>query len=105
MYQNVHERNAILHRIGISICNRLVMANCAAVARMTIDMAGHIRACLDRAAAAERLAAREGEPAAKAELLELAGGWRQVAADYQYVQKLENFLKTHRVTKASLPAH
>jgi hypothetical protein len=47
---------------------------------MSEALASHIRACLDRAAAAERLASLEIEPVAKAELLELASGWRKVAA-------------------------
>jgi len=72
---------------------------------MPISLADYIRRCFDRAAEAERLAASEIEPSAKAELLELASSWRKVAADYEYVQKLENFLKTHRVTKASPPTH
>ena len=63
---------------------------------MTETLADHIRACLDRAALAERLASRETDPAAKTELLEMASSWRQCAASYEYVQKLENFLKTFR---------
>ena len=47
---------------------------------MSEALASRIRACLDRAAAAERLASLEIEPVAKAELLELGSGWRKVAA-------------------------
>ena len=65
----------------------------------------HIRASLDRAALAERLASRETKPVAKAEFLELARGWRQVAADYECVEKLENFLKTHKAPKGPQSAH
>ena len=72
---------------------------------MSKALAGHIRACLDRAAAAERLASREVDPVAESELLELASGWRQVAASYEYVEKLENFLKTHKVPGGPLSAH
>ena len=72
---------------------------------MSKALAGHIRACLDRAAAAERLASREVEPAAKDELLELASGWRQVAVSYEYVQKLENFLKTFKTPKVPQSTH
>lgn len=72
---------------------------------MSKALAGHIRACLDRAAAAERLALRETDPAAKTELLELAGSWRQCAVSYEYVQKLENFLKTHKASEGPLSAH
>jgi len=41
------------------------------------------------------MAAFEPDGAAKTELLELASSWRQVATSYEYVGKLENFLKTH----------
>ena len=64
-----------------------------------------IRRCLDRAAEAERLAACELEPAAKAELMELASSWRNVAADYQYVQKLDNFLKISKAQNGPLSKH
>ena len=77
----------------------------AALKQMSEALADHIRGCLDRAAAAERLASREIEPAAKAELLELASGWRQVAVSYEYVQKLENFLKTSKAPKGPQSAH
>ncbi len=63
---------------------------------MSQTLAEHIRACLDRAALAERLASRETDPMAKTELLELAGGWRQCAVSYEYVQKLENFMETFK---------
>jgi hypothetical protein len=72
---------------------------------MSKALADHIRACLDRAAAAERLASHENEPVAKAELLKLASDWRQCAVSYEYVQKLEKFLKTHRVPKGPHSAH
>jgi hypothetical protein len=72
---------------------------------MSKALAGHIRACLDRAAAAERMASREVEPVAKDELLELASGWRQVAVSYEYVQKLENFLKTFKAPKGPRSTH
>ena len=67
--------------------------------------AGHIRACLDRAAAAERLASREVEPLAKSEFLELASGWRKVAADYEFVEKLDNFLKIYKAPKGPKSTH
>ena len=54
-----------------------------------------IQSCLARSAEAERLAEIEPDAAAKAELLSLASSWRQVAAEYQYVAKLESFLKAH----------
>ena len=63
---------------------------------MTKAMAEYVRACLDRAAEAERLASQEPDRKAKAELLHLASNWRQVAADYEQVEKLENFLKTYK---------
>ncbi len=72
---------------------------------MSKALAGHIRTCLDRAATAERLASREVEPVAKDELLELASGWRQVAVSYEYVQKLENFLKTFKAPKGPQSTH
>ena len=53
----------------------------------------------------ERLASRETEPVAKTEFLELARGWREVAASYEYVEKLENFLKTHKAPKGLQSAH
>ena len=62
-------------------------------------------ACLDRAELAERLASRETEPVAKAELLDLASGWRQVAVSYEYVERLENFLKTHKAPKGPQSEH
>jgi hypothetical protein len=73
--------------------------------QMSIALADYIRACLDRAAEAERLASREVDPVAKTELLELASGWRRVAVSYEYVEKLENFLKTHKAPKGPLSAH
>ena len=72
---------------------------------MSKALADHIRASLDRAAAAERLASREVDPVAKAELLELASGWRQVAVSYEYVEKLDNFLKIHKAPDEPLSAH
>ena len=63
---------------------------------MPIALADHIRRCLERAAEADRLAACEVEPVTKAELMELASSWRKVAADYQYVEGLESFLKTYK---------
>ena len=42
---------------------------------------------------------------AKAELLDLASGWRQCAVNYEYVQKLENFLKTFKAPDGPLSAH
>jgi hypothetical protein len=72
---------------------------------MSNALADHIRACLDRAAEAERLASCEVDPVAKTELLDLASGWRQVAVSYEYVQKLENFLKTHKASEGPLSAH
>ena len=72
---------------------------------MSKALADHIRACLDRAALAERLAFREADPVAKAELLDLAGSWRQCAVSYEYVQKLENFLKTSKAPDGRLSAH
>jgi len=69
------------------------------------SLADNIRACLDRAAAAERMALRENEPVAKAELMEMARSWREVAAGYQYVEKLERFLKTHRASDGPQSAH
>ena len=72
---------------------------------MSDTLADHIRACLDRAALAERLASRETDPAAKTELLELASSWRQCAVSYEYVQKLENFLKTFKAPDGPLSAH
>jgi hypothetical protein len=66
---------------------------------MSNALADHIRACLDRAAEAERLASCEVDPVAKTELLELASGWRQVALSYQYVERLEKFLQTFKAPK------
>jgi len=72
---------------------------------MSKALAGHIRACLDRAALAERLASREVDPTAKTELLELASSWRQCAVSYEYVQKLENFLETFKAPDRPMSAH
>ena len=72
---------------------------------MSETLASHIRACLDRAELAERLASRETEPVSKAELMEMASSWREVAAGYQYVEKLERFLKTHRAPDGPQSAH
>ena len=63
---------------------------------MSQTLAEYIRACLDRAELAERLALRETDSVAKAELLELASGWRQCAVSYEYVQKLETFMETFK---------
>ena len=40
---------------------------------------------------------QEPDRKAKADLLHLASTWRQVAANYEYVEKLENFLNEHKV--------
>lgn len=63
---------------------------------MAEPLAELIRSCMARSAEAERLAAIEPDEAAKTELLNLASSWREAAAQYEYVDKLENFLKTHR---------
>ena len=63
---------------------------------MAEPFAEFIRSCMARSAEAERLAAIEPDEAAKTELLNLASSWREAAAQYEYVDKLENFLKTHR---------
>jgi hypothetical protein len=72
---------------------------------VSIALTEQIRACLDRAAEAERLALGENEPVAKAELLDLASGWRKVAADYQFVEKLDNFLKIYKTPKGPQSTH
>ena len=87
------------------LLHSMTLATVAALYQMSNALADHIRASWDRAAEAERLASREIEPAAKAELLELARGWRQVAVSYEYVQKLENFLKVHKAFERPLSAH
>jgi hypothetical protein len=65
------------------------------VAAMPQPLAELIQSCLARSAEAERLAAIEPDEVAKTELLDLASTWRQIAASYEYVAKLENFLKAH----------
>ena len=72
---------------------------------MSDTLADHIRACLDRAELADELASRETDPAAKTELLEFASGWRQCADGYEYVEKLENFLKICKTSHTSHSAH
>ena len=72
---------------------------------MSKELTDHIRACLDRAADAERLAFGVREPVAKAEFVELASSWRKVAADYQYVERLDNFLKTYKAPDGPLSKH
>ena len=72
---------------------------------MPQTLADHIRACLDRAELAERLAARETDPVAKTEFLELADGWRQCAVSYEYVQKLEKFMDTFKAPDGPMSAH
>jgi hypothetical protein len=58
-----------------------------------------------RSAEAERLASLEPEGEAKTELLNLARSWREVAAKYEYVDKLENFLKIHHPADQSTREH
>jgi hypothetical protein len=72
---------------------------------MSQTLSDHIRACLDRAVLAERLASRETDPVAKTELLELASGWRQCAVSYEYVEKLENFMQTFKAPDGPQSAH
>ena len=72
---------------------------------MAQPLAELIRSCMARAAEAERLAAIEREGTAKTELLNLASSWREVAAKYEYVDKLENFLKTHHPADQSTRKH
>ena len=64
-----------------------------------------IQACLARSAEAERLAAAETDEAAKAELLMVASNWRQMANGYEYVEKLESFLRTHTPSSRSSREH
>ena len=73
--------------------------------QMTDALSDYIRACLARAAEAERLASHETNPATKTELLELASSWRQCAASYEYVQKLENFMKQFKAPDKPMSAH
>jgi len=52
----------------------------------------HIRNCMDHAAEAEAIAARSSDPQVKAEYLEMAQRWTQLARSYQFVESLERFL-------------
>ena len=71
------------------------MARRELVRPMAKLFANDIQRAMDRAAEAERLAWRATDPAAKAELLDLANQWRKVAAEYEQVEKLETFLRMH----------
>jgi hypothetical protein len=62
----------------------------------------HIRACLERAAAAEERAARETDPELKAEHLAMAKQWSYLARSYEFVESLERFLlDTERAKRAA----
>ena len=84
---------------------RMTPAFAAVLDQMSEALADYIRASLKRAAEADQLASREADPVAKAELQELANAWRKVAADYQYVEKLENFMETFKAPDKPMSAH
>ena len=84
---------------------RMTPAIAADWGQMVQSLADYIRTSLSRAAEAEQLASREADPVAKAELLGLANDWRKVAADYQYVEKLENFMETFKAPDGPMSAH
>ena len=59
---------------------------------MLQKLADHIKACFDRAAEAEELAAKTAKPTLKAEHLEMAKRWMHLARSYEFVESLERFL-------------
>ncbi len=59
---------------------------------MLQKLSDHIAQCLCRAAVAERIAADATDPAVKSDYEQVARGWRNLAASYQFVESLERFL-------------
>jgi hypothetical protein len=62
----------------------------------------HIRACLQRAATAERRAAEVTEPELKADYLALAAQWTHLARSYEFSESLERFLLDSQNAKDAL---
>ena len=64
----------------------------------------HIKACLKRAADAQRRAAEVADPDLKADYLALAAQWTHLARAYEFSESLERFLlDTQRAKDALRP--
>jgi hypothetical protein len=64
----------------------------------------HIKACLKRAADAQRHAAELADPDLKADYLALAAQWTHLARSYEFSESLERFLlDTQRAKEALRP--
>jgi hypothetical protein len=59
---------------------------------MLQKLGDRIAACLQRAAAAEQRAAETVDPIVKADHLDVAKQWANLARSYQFVESLERFL-------------
>ncbi|HEY7662423.1 MAG TPA: hypothetical protein VH934_04780 [Xanthobacteraceae bacterium] len=61
----------------------------------------HIANCLERAADCRRRAEQMGDPAMKADLLDIEARWTHLAQSYEFVESLERFLlSAHKQTDA-----
>ena len=59
---------------------------------MLQKLGDHIKACLDRAAEADALAAKTEEPTLKAELSAMAMRWLHLSRSYEFIESLERSL-------------
>jgi len=59
----------------------------------------HIKACIERAAAADQKASQATDPIDRAEHSEMALRWRHLARSYEFVVSLEQFLLDAQRTK------
>lgn len=59
---------------------------------MLQKLGDHIRACLERAAIAQRRAAEVTDSNLRADYLALAGQWTHLAHSYEFAESLERFL-------------
>jgi hypothetical protein len=62
----------------------------------------HIKACLKRAADAERKAAEVTDPQLKADYLALVAQWTHLARSYEFSESLERFLLDSQRAKDAL---
>jgi hypothetical protein len=71
---------------------------------MLQKLGDHIKACLDRAAEADALAAKTEEPTLKAELTAMAMRWLHLSRSYEYIESLERSLLDSQNTKGARTA-
>ena len=60
---------------------------------MLVRTSPDVADCLQRAAECELQAERASEPIAKRSFLDLAARWRRIAETFEYVERVDRFLK------------